>query len=33
MLKFLRNILQAVCEGHENNEVKGEITQHNEIAR
>ena len=37
MLKFLCNILHAVCKGHlpnvENNEAKDEITLHNQLAR
>ena len=37
MLKLLRNILQSMHQGHllnvERNEAKGEITQHNQLAR
>lgn len=37
MLKFLRNILHAVCKDHllnvERNEAKGEKTLHNQLAR
>ena len=37
MLKFLRNILQSMRQDHllnvERNEAKGEITQHNQLAR
>ena len=37
MLKLLRNILQSMPQGHlpsvERNEAKGEITQHNQLAR
>lgn len=37
MLKFLRNILQYIRQDHllnfDSNEAKGEITQHNQLAR